>query len=253
MSSPLIGYFVSTRAATAPAVTRENDLSFRPGQPAYRGQSWAPARERSGHVRGLCPWCCRAGGKSLPLTGPMRRGPPCPAAGAPRAGRCPAGSAGCLPPPRVRGGRIKVIVAWRPARRPGRLCRRHQPPPGTLARCLAAGPGAVPHPPLAHSPCPGRCPRPGPGGMRYTARHPTTARLPPPGPPGAGMIPGAAVICALTAMARIWRGCPRHSPGAAGMARRDWRWRAAIASSGQLLVPTGVHGAFESFRIRPPI
>jgi hypothetical protein len=66
----------------------------------------------------------------LAAHGPARGVAPCPVAGAPRAGCCPAGSAGCLPPPRVRGGRIEVIVAWRRARRFGRLCRRHQPSPG---------------------------------------------------------------------------------------------------------------------------
>jgi hypothetical protein len=45
---------------------------------------------------------------------------------------------------------------------------------------------------------------------------------------GSGHDTCAAVTCAFTAMARTWRGCPGH-PGAAGMARRDWRWRAANA------------------------
>ena len=84
--------------------------------------------------------------QSLPLTGPMRRGPPCPVARAPRAGCCPAGSAGCLPPPRVRGGRIKVIVAWRRARRLGRLCRRHRPSPGDagqMPRCPSLAPSYI--------------------------------------------------------------------------------------------------------------
>jgi hypothetical protein len=35
--------------------------------------------------------------------------------------------------------------------------------PGTPARCPAARPGAVPHPPLARAPRPGRCQRPGSG------------------------------------------------------------------------------------------
>jgi len=120
---------VSARVATAPAVARGNDLSFRPGQPAYRGQFWASVSAAA-----------------------RRRGPDA-----------------SLP-----------------------------------------GPGAVPHPPLVRVSCPSRCPRPGPGGMWYMARHQTIARLPTPGPPGRGHDAGAAVTCAFTAMARIWRGCPRH-------------------------------------------
>lgn len=61
----------------------------------------------------------------------------------------------------------------------------------------------------------------------------------------------AAAICAFTAMAGIFRDCS-GSPGTAGMAWRDWRWRAASASSVQPLVPTGAHDPFESFRIRSP-
>ena len=109
-------------AATAPAAARGNDMSFRPGQPAYRGQFWAPA---SAAARGRGP------DASLP------------------------------------------------------------------------GPGAVPHPPLVRVPYPSRCPRPGPGGMRYMARHQTIARLPTPGPPGRGHDTGAGFTCAFTAMARI--------------------------------------------------
>jgi hypothetical protein len=122
-------------------VRRGNDLSFRPGQLAYRGQSWAPAAERSGPVRGRCRWCCRAGGKSVPLTGrraawaPRARWP-----GAPRAGCCPAGSAGCLPPPRP-GCAAAASRSSSPGGVPADLAgcaadisRR----PGTPARCLAA-------------------------------------------------------------------------------------------------------------------
>jgi hypothetical protein len=73
--------------------------------------------------------------------------------------------------------------------------------------------------------------------MRYTARHLTIAR-PPSWATGRGRDTGASVTCAFTAMARIWRGCP-GIPGAARMAWRDWRWRAASASCRQPLVPTG--------------
>ena len=63
---------------------------------------------------------------------------PAPGGRAPRAGCCPAGSAGCLRPPRVRGGRIEVIVAWRRARRLGRCAAGYQPPLGARARCFVA-------------------------------------------------------------------------------------------------------------------
>ena len=144
-------------AATAPAVARGNDLSFRPGQPAYRGQFRAPA---SAAARG--------------------RGP----------------------------------GAWLP------------------------GPGAVPHPPLVRAPCPRRCPRPGPGGMRHG---PAPDDRPAPrsraaGPPG--MIPAQP----SPALSPPWPGSGGAAPsipGAAGMAWRDWPWRAAGACCGQPLVPTG--------------
>jgi hypothetical protein len=104
------------RAAAARAVTRGNDLSFRPGQPAYRRQSWAPAAERSGHVRGLCPWCCRAGGKSLPLTGPAH--------GVASHARWP--------------GRLALAVARRAARA---VCRRRG---CAAAASKSSSPGGVP-------------------------------------------------------------------------------------------------------------
>jgi hypothetical protein len=145
------------RAATAPAVTRGNDVSFRPGQPAYRRQVRAPA---SAAARGRGP------GAALP------------------------------------------------------------------------GPGAVPHPPLARAPCPGRSPRPGPGGIRYAARHQAIAWLPFPGHRAVGMMPARP----SPAPPPPWPGSGGTAPGipgAAGIAWRDWRWRAAGASCGQPLVPTG--------------
>ena len=204
-------------------MTPGNDLSFRPDQPAYRGQSWALATERSSHVRGLCPWCCRAGGSPCRSRADARRGPPCPVARAPRAGCCPAGSVGCLPPPRVRGGRTRSSS---PGGVPGDLAgcaagisRR----PGTPARCLAARAWRRPHPPLVRAPCPSWCPRPGPGGMRYLARHPTAARLPAPGPPGAGMMPAQP----SPAPSPPWPGSDGAAPGVpgtVGTAWRDWHW-----------------------------
>ena len=74
--------------------------------------------------------------------------------------------------------------------------------------------------------------------MRYLARHLTIARLPPPGPPGGGMIPAQP----SPAPSPPWPGSDGAAPGipgAVGMAWRDWRWRAASASCGQPLVPTG--------------
>ena len=100
--------------------------------------------------------------------------------------------------------RIEVAVAWRRARELGRLRRGISRRRGRGPDALAPGPG--PRPPLVRAPCPSRCPRPGPGGMRYRARHLTiarcrprwrpaaggrsdaipVARLPAPGPPGRG-------------------------------------------------------------------
>ena len=94
---------------------------------------------------------------SMPPIAPQRRASvaPRPVAGAPRAGCCPTGSAGCLRPPRVRGGRIEVIVAWRRARRLGRCAAGYQPPLGHGPGASLPGPDAVPHPPLVRPPCPG--------------------------------------------------------------------------------------------------
>ena len=100
------------------------------------------------------------------------------------------------------------------------------------------GPGAVPHPPLTRAPCPSRCRDGGPGGIRYTARHRTIARLPLPGHRAVGMIPARP----SPAPSPPWPGsdgAARGHPGAAGMAWRDWRWRAANASCREPLVPTG--------------
>jgi hypothetical protein len=121
-------------------VTRGNDLFFRPGQPAYCGQSWAAATERSRHVGGLCPWCCRADAVLAAHRAGARRGPPCPVARVPRPGCCPAGSAGPLPPPWP-GCAAAASRSASPGGVPADLAgcaagisRR----PGTPARCLAA-------------------------------------------------------------------------------------------------------------------
>ena len=158
----------------------------------------------------------------MPLTGPTRRGPPCPVARAPRAGCCPAGSAGCLPPPRG---------ARRPHRGHRRLAACPQtwpavPPASAAARGRRPGallPGAwtprfrrwcahrVPLMPAAGS---GRDAVPGPA--------PEDRPAPPPGPPGAGMVPARP----SPAPSPPWPGSGGAAPGipgAAGMAWRDWR------------------------------
>lgn len=141
MSSPLIGMSEHPGGDCAvPAVTRGNDLSFRPGQPAYRRQGWAPATERSSHVRGLCPWCCRAGGS--PCRSPGRRAawPPVPSGQGASRWLLPGGQRGLSAAAlaRVRGGRIKVIVARRRAGDLADCAAGISRRPGTPARCLAA-------------------------------------------------------------------------------------------------------------------
>src|ERR1700730_17107390 len=75
--------------------------------------------------------------------------------------------------------------------------------------------------------------------MRYLARHLTTARLPTPEPPGRGHDTGAAVTCAFTAMARIWRGCPGHSPELPARPCGTGAGGLPVPPAGQPLVPTG--------------
>ena len=210
MSGPLIGYFVSTRAATAPAVTRGNDLSFRPGQPAYRGQSWAPAsgavRPRPGSVpvvlpgrrqvlaahradaawapvpggRGASRWLLPGGQRGLSAAAPGARRPH---QGHRRLAACPQ-TWPAVPPASAAArdaGQMPRCRAWRrPASAAGALTVS-RPMPAT-----GAGRDAI------HGPAPDDRPAP-----------PSRAA-------GSGHDTGAAVTCALTAMARIWRGCPRH-------------------------------------------
>jgi hypothetical protein len=139
---PLIGM---RREPAGPAVTRANDQASRPGQPAYRRQSWH--RRRSGPATsGVCARGA-AGPAASPCRSPGRRAasPPVPGGQGTSRWLMPGGQRG-LPaaaPARARGGRIKVIVAWQPARRLGRLCRRHQPPPGDagqVPRCPGLAP-----------------------------------------------------------------------------------------------------------------
>jgi hypothetical protein len=124
-------------------VTRGHDLSFRPGQPACRGPSWAPAAERrSSHVRGLCPWCCRVGGS------------PCRSRAGAWSGPVPGGrgaSRWVLP-----GGQRGLSAAAAGARWPHRGHRRLAACPETWPLCrrpsaAARGAGQMPR-------CPGLAP-----------------------------------------------------------------------------------------------
>jgi hypothetical protein len=210
MSGPLHRHVRAPGRPAAPAVTRGNDLSFRNAQPACCGQSWAPAAERSGHVRGLCRWCCRAGGS--PCRSP---------------GRCGVG-------PRARWpGRLALAVARRAARA---VCRRRgcaaaasrssspggvpadlagcaagiSRRPGTQARCLAARAWRRPASAAGARTVSRLMPATGSGRDAIHGPAPDDRPAPPPGPPGRGHDTGAAVTCAFTAMARIRRGCPGH-------------------------------------------
>jgi len=142
---------VSTReTGFADGDARERPV-FRPGQPACRRQSWALATVCAGGAAGPVAALARAPGRRAAW-------PHVPGGQGTSRWLLSGGQRGLSAAAlaRVRGGRIKVIVAWWRARRPGRLCRRHQPPPGDagqVPRC--PGPGAVPHPPLVRAPCPG--------------------------------------------------------------------------------------------------
>jgi hypothetical protein len=211
---------------------------------------------RVGHQRrsgpatsGVCAVVLPGRRQSLPLRADARRGPPVPSGqGASRwllPGRQRGLSAAALA--RVRGGRIKVIVAWRRARRLGRWCRRHQPPPGDA--------GQVP-----------RCPGLPPSRIRRWCAHrvpvdardrvragcdtwPGTRR--PPGSP----LPGHRAVGMMPAQpppapSPPWPGSDGAAPGipgAVGTAWRDWRWRAADASCRRPLVPTGPPGPARIF------
>ena len=198
----LISACVSTReTGFADGDARERPV-FRPGQPTCRKQSWA-----------LTTVC--AGGAAWPVAAlaraPVgaRRGPTCPVARAPGDGCCPAGSAGDLPPPRVRRGRIEVIVTWRRGRRLGRCAAGISRWPGTPARCfaarawrrLASAAGARTASRPVRATGSGRDAIPGPA----PADHPA----PPSRATGRGDDTGAAVTCAFTA----WPGSGGAAPG----------------------------------------
>ena len=155
-------------AAADQARGRAPARSFRPGQPTYVGS--LGHRRRSGPATsGVC-----AGGAAGPAAvlaahradaaWPRARWPGRLAlAAARRAARAVCRRRGCAAAASRSSspGGVRGDLAGRAAG----VSRR----PGTRARCLAARAWRRPHPPLVRAPCPGRCPRPGPGGMRYLA------------------------------------------------------------------------------------
>ena len=221
-------------------MTRGNDLAFRPGQPADRRRSWAPAAERSGHVRGLCPWCCRAGGSPVPLTG--RR------AAWPR-GR---GAWRWLLPVGRRGPSAAAPGARRPHRGHRRLAACPQtwpaaPPASGVARgrrpdASLPGPDTVPHPPLVRAPCPGRCPRPGSGRDAVPGPAPEDRPAPHFGPPGAGMIPARP----SPALSPPW-------PGPGGAARASPELPAWPGGTGAGGLPVTLRAAVSHHRPSEPL
>jgi hypothetical protein len=168
------------------------DARERPVFPArsagLRGQSWAPAAERPGHVRGLRPWCCRADGKSSPLTGrraarPRARRPVRLALAAARR----AARAVCRRPGRAAAASRSSSPGGVPADFAG--CAGISRRPGTRARCLAARAWR-----RAASAAGARTvsrPVPGTGSGRDAIHGPAPddRPAPPPGPPGVGMKP----------------------------------------------------------------
>ena len=188
-------------------VTRGNDLSF-------------PARS-VGLLWGLCPWCCRANGSLCRSPGRRAAWPPVPSGQRASRRLLSGGQRGLSAAmARVRGGRINVTVAWRRARRLGRLCRRHQPPPGDAGQmpgCPGRAPTRIRHW-CAHCVPADACDRV-PGGIRYTARHQTITRLPPRGRPGGGMIPAQP----SPAPSPPWPGSDRTTPGIPGAVGIAWR------------------------------
>jgi hypothetical protein len=177
-----------------------------------------------------------------------------------------------------------VRRGWR--QRTTRLFRPDQ------AACGVAAPCSVTRaPPLVRAPCPSRCPRLGPGGMRCRSPAPgdrpvpaAVAPQPPAGgrtrSPAARLTPRPGCRDVGTARARpssapgqsgavscppcryrcgpVRRSAPRlrRSPGPDGHPRSCRPGLAEMAPTGlpvpcgQPLVPTGIHGPFESFRIR---
>jgi hypothetical protein len=209
MPSPLIGMRRETDCADGDAGERPVFPARSAGSPwTVLGTGDVAVQPRPGSEPVVLPgrW------QSLPLTG--RR------AAWPRAGG--QGASRWLLPGRQRGLSAaapgarrphKVIVAWRRARRLGRLCRRYQPSPGDagqMPRCPSLAPSCI------RRWCAQRVPVDARdrvrAGMRYLARHLTIARLPPPGPPGGGMIPAQP----SPAPSPPWPGSDGAAPGIPG-------------------------------------
>ena len=229
-------------------MTRGNDLSVRPGQPAYRGRSWAPATWRTGQVRGLCPWCCRAGGSPCRITGPARAAWPC--------ARWP--------------GRLALAVArraaWASCRRPGcaaAVSRSSSPGvpgdlagcaagirrrPGTPARCLAARAWRRPASAAGARTVSRLMPATGSGPDAIHGPASDDRPVSPSRAAGRGMMPALPSPAPSPAM-------PGSGGAAPGIPRSCWHGLAGLALAGcqcpcgQPLVPTGIRDLFESFRI----
>ena len=208
MPGPLIGRRRETGWAGGEARERPVFPARSAGLPwAVLGTGGGAVRPRPGSVPVVLPG--RRQVRAAHRAG-ARRGPPCPVARAPRAGCCPAGVTGCRPPPRG-------------ARRPHRGHRRLAACPETWPAVPPASAAARGRRPGALLPGPGRpasaagartvswlMPAAGSGRDAVPGPAPGDRPAPPPGPPGSGHGTGAAVTCAFTAMARIWRGCPGH-------------------------------------------
>ena len=235
MSGPLIGMRRETGCAGGDARERPVFPARSAGLPrAVLGTGDVADRPRPGSVPVVLP----GRRQSLPLTG--RR------AAWPRA-RWP--------------GRLALAVARRAARavcrRPGcaAAASRSSSPggvpgdlagraagisrrPGTPARCLAARAWRRPASAAGARTVSRLMPATGSGRDAIHGPAPDDRPAPPPGPPGVGMIP-AQPSPAPSPPRPGSGGAAPGIPGAAGMAWRDWRWRAASASCGQPLVPTG--------------
>ena len=221
-------------------MTRGNDLSFRNAQPACRGSPGH--RRRSGPATSGACACGAAGPAASPCRSPGRRAAwaPCPVARAPRAGCCPAGGAGCLPPP-WHGCAAAASRSSSPGGVPGDLAGRAADisrRPGTPARCLAARARRRPASAAGARTVSRLMPATGSGRDAIPGPAPDDRPASPSRAAGSGHDTGAAVTCAFTAMARIWRGCPGHPRscrhGLAGLALAGCQ-----CLCGQPLVPTG--------------
>ena len=118
--------------------------------------------------------------------------------------------------------------------------------PGTPARCLAARAWRRPASAAGARIVSRLMPATGSGRDTVPGPAPDDRPAPPPGPPGGGMIPARP----SPAPSPPWPGSGGAAPGipgGAGMAWRDWRWRAASASCRQPLVPTGLPGPARIF------